>query len=158
MKFRLPRLPDADDLINKVVNELTGSEFVLDIKDMVLDEVKKELKPMAIGFLEEVKQELIETASEQLCSIIYESLLDGLGKRELSYHPIRKLRLRAQMEGHKVSMRTIADAAGVAAPTIQKIEMGHIKRPKAETLEKVAKYFSQTFDEPITVQDLQAVK
>ena len=37
MKFRLPRLPDADDLLNKVLIELTGSEFVLDIKDLVLE-------------------------------------------------------------------------------------------------------------------------
>jgi DNA-binding protein Fis len=78
MKFRLPRLPDADDLLNKVLNELTGSEFVLDIKDLVLEEVKKELKPMVSSFLEEMKQELVEAASEQMCSIIRESLLASL--------------------------------------------------------------------------------
>tara|TARA_R100000808_G_scaffold9061_1_gene25162 strand:+ start:929 stop:1207 length:279 start_codon:yes stop_codon:yes gene_type:complete len=83
VRFKLPRLPlpDSEDLISKIMNELTGNEFVLEIKDSVMDEVKKELKPLVTQFLEEIKRELIETASERMCSIIYESLLEGLNRR-----------------------------------------------------------------------------
>ena len=70
------------------------------------------------------------------------------------YHLIKVLRMRGKAEGHRVSLASIGKAAKVAAATITKIEEGQIKKPRPEILNRIAKYFSQIFDEPISANDL----
>ena len=67
---------------------------------------------------------------------------------------IRELIEAAKNKGAKVTQTNLAEAAGVAVPSIWKIVEGKTKAPDPEILLAIAGVFTEALDRKITIDDL----
>ncbi len=91
MRLRLPSLKIEEtvdrlleektgQIVGQVMNEVSGSNFALEIKDMVVDELEPKVKAFAqealAEYLGQFRDDLIKEASTQLIRLLTEKLLE----------------------------------------------------------------------------------
>ncbi len=84
MRFRLPRIP-SNQILSQLMEEISNSDFALDLKESILSELQTEIKTVAsqlvTEYIDEIKDQLIETASQRMIDIIHNSLMEALKER-----------------------------------------------------------------------------
>tara|TARA_B100001123_G_C15031891_1_gene915742 strand:+ start:313 stop:525 length:213 start_codon:yes stop_codon:yes gene_type:complete len=67
------------------MEEISNSDFALDLKESILSELQTEIKTVAsqlvTEYIDEIKDQLIETASQRMIDIIHNSLMEALKER-----------------------------------------------------------------------------
>tara|TARA_R100000808_G_C2149353_1_gene157755 strand:+ start:2068 stop:2295 length:228 start_codon:yes stop_codon:yes gene_type:complete len=72
-------------MLSQLMEEISNSDFALDLKESILSELQTEIKTVAsqlvTEYIDEIKDQLIETASQRMIDIIHNSLMDALKER-----------------------------------------------------------------------------
>ena len=88
MRFRLPRIPNSNQILSQLMDEIGNSDFALEIKESILSELQGEIKTVAsqlvTEYIDEIKDQLIESASQRMIDIIHSSLMQALSRDQES--------------------------------------------------------------------------
>lgn len=88
MRFRLPRIPNSNQILGQLMEEISNSDFALDLKESILSELQTEIKTVAsqlvTEYIDEIKDQLIESASQRMIDIIHSSLMQALSRDQES--------------------------------------------------------------------------
>ena len=70
------------------MDEIGNSDFALEIKESILSELQGEIKTVAsqlvTEYIDEIKDQLIESASQRMIDIIHSSLMQALSRDQES--------------------------------------------------------------------------